>query len=373
MLSYDVIQTQIDRLQANPKFRDLAASIPLVRRIGRRRARQLYDLCAGFVYSQILLACVRFDLFERLFRQPMTAAALAPDIGLTEDAAERLLRAGRAVQLFRRRSGHRYGLGRLGVAMIGNQGVREMIEHHPMLYADLADPVALLKGQAETRMAQYWAYATTTAPADVSSEAVTPYTALMSASQPMITAEILSAYPLRKHRCLLDVAGGDGRFIAGVAKHVPGLKLMLFDLPAVAEQARQRFEREGIADRAQSFGGDIYSNELPTGADIISLVRVVHDHNDSGVAKILAAAYRALPPDGTLLVAEVMSDTPGAEPMGDAYFGFYLLAMRSGRPRSPKEIKALLAAAGFERSKLLATKIPMLTRVMIARKPVASG
>jgi demethylspheroidene O-methyltransferase len=32
-----------------------------------------------------------------------------------------------------------------------------------------------------------------------------------------------------------------------------------------------------------------------------------------------------------------MSETPGAEPVGDAYFGLYLLAMGSGRTRPPRE------------------------------------
>ncbi len=45
-------------------------------------------------------------------------------------------------------------------------------------------------------------------------------------------------------------------------------------------------------------------------------------------------AHDALPPGGTLLIAEPMAGTPGAEAMGDAYFGLYLWAMGSGRPRS---------------------------------------
>ena len=35
-----------------------------------------------------------------------------------------------------------------------------MIEHHALLYADLADPVALLRERgADTRLSRYWAYA----------------------------------------------------------------------------------------------------------------------------------------------------------------------------------------------------------------------
>ena len=55
----------------------------------------------------------------------------------------------------------------------------------------------------------------------------------------------------------------------------------------------------------------------------------------------------ALPPGRRLVVAEPMAGAPGAEPMGDAYFGFYLLAMGRGRPRTLGEIAGLLRAAGF--------------------------
>ncbi len=36
----------------------------------------------------------------------------------------------------------------------------------------------------------------------------------MAASQPLVADEILDAYPFARHRCLLDVGGGDGSFLA---------------------------------------------------------------------------------------------------------------------------------------------------------------
>jgi demethylspheroidene O-methyltransferase len=92
----------------------------------------------------------------------------------------------------------------------------------------------------------------------------------------------------------------------------------------------------------------------------------VHDHDDGPALTILRAARQALPPGGTLLLAEPMSGTPGAEPIGDAYFGFYLWAMGSGRPRTAEELEALLREAGFNRVKEIRTRRPLLTRLLIA-------
>jgi demethylspheroidene O-methyltransferase len=96
-------------------------------------------------------------------------------------------------------------------------------------------------------------------------------------------------------------------------------------------------------------------------------VRVVHDHDDAQVLVLLRAVRQALPPDGTLLLAEPMADTAGAHAMGDAYFGLYLWAMGSGRPRSVAELTRLLAAAGFGAPTLLRNAMPLQTRVLLAR------
>lgn len=53
----------------------------------------------------------------------------------------------------------------------------------------------------------------------------------------------------------------------------------------------------------------------------------------------------------------------------DAYFGLYLLAMRSGRPRRIAEIAAALKAAGFEAVKCHRGPTTLQLAVLTARKP----
>jgi demethylspheroidene O-methyltransferase len=253
--------------------------------------------------------------------------------------------------------------------VLGNPGIAAMVEHHSMLYRDLADPVALLRGDGgSTALARYWPYASATQPSALTDERVAGYTALMSASQAFVAGDVLDVYPLASHRCLLDVGGGDGTFLSAVAARWPHLRLMLFDLPPVAGRARERLEREGLGDRAQVFAGDVMRDPLPEGADVISLVRVIHDHDDEAAVHILRAVHDRLPARGALLLAEPMAGTPGAEPVGAAYFGFYLLAMGSGRPRTPAEIQMLLEAAGFASARAVRTRRPMLTSLIVARR-----
>lgn len=363
-----------DRLLASPRFQRWALRFPPTRGVARRRARALFDLCAGFVYSQILYACVDLHLFDILAEAPQGAEALARRMGLPAEAAVRLLDAACALDLVERRAHRTYGLGPLGAAMRGNAGVAPMIAHHAMLYADLADPVALLRGDAPSgRLASYWPYARPDSPSPLSDDEVGPYTALMSASQAMVAAEILDAYPMGRHRCLLDVGGGDGTFLSIVAQQAPRLGLMLFDLPAVAAQAAERFVRSGLTARAAVHGGDFRLDALPPGADIASLVRVIHDHDDAAALTILRAVRRALPDDGTLILAEPMAETAGCRRVGHAYFGFYLLAMGSGRPRSAAALRALLTQAGFASVRQIPTRAPLITGLLVARPTRQTG
>jgi demethylspheroidene O-methyltransferase len=358
-----------NRLLASPRFQSWAAAFPVTRPIAQRRARGLFDLVAGFVYSQVLFACIKLRLFPMLRDGPLALSTLAARLDLSEPATSTLLRAAETLGLVERLAGDRYTLGAQGAALIGNPGVSAMIDHHGALYRDLADPVALLRGQKKTDLSSYWPYAGSEQPSALQDKWVADYTALMSESQSLISSDVLDAYSLKGYRCLLDIGGGDGAFLAAAASRWPTLRLLLFDLPPVAERARARFAREGLSQRAEAVGGDMIQDSLPQGADIVSLIRVVHDHDDAGVQRILRAAYDALPTQGTLILAEPMAGTRGAEPVGHAYFGFYLLAMGSGRPRSPEELEAMLRTAGFRGIRAVRTRRPMLTSLLLAHKP----
>jgi demethylspheroidene O-methyltransferase len=356
-----------NRLLANPRFQRWAVDFPLTRPLAQRRARALFDVTAGFVYSQILFACVQLGLLPFLAAGPRTRDELARQLGLDAAGTLRLLKAASALGLVEPWPDGGYGLGAQGAALLGNPGIAAMVEHHAMLYADLADPIALLRGEGgPTRLGTYWSYAASAEPAGLEAGAVADYSRLMSASQSLVAGDILDAISLQGRHCLLDVGGGEGRFAASVAARWPHLRVQLFDLPAVAARAQERFEREGLGERAQAFGGNMLVDALPRGADLISLVRVVHDHDDESVRHLLAAAHAALPPGGTLLLAEPLAGTPGAEPMGEAYFGFYLLAMGSGRPRTPAELVVMLERAGFVRVRQRRTRRPLLTGLITA-------
>jgi demethylspheroidene O-methyltransferase len=190
----------------------------------------------------------------------------------------------------------------------------------------------------------------------------------MGATQGFIARDILTAHKFGRYRHILDVGGGEGAFLSAVGKAERSPQLTLLDLPSVAERARRRFEEAGLGQRATALGGDFLQDPLPAGADLITFVRVLHDHDDAVVKTLLQKAYDALLPGGRVIVAEPMAGTKGAAAMGDAYFGMYLWAMGTGEPRSAERIISELKGAGFSTAKLVPTRRPVLMRLILAEK-----
>lgn len=356
-----------DRLLGSPRFQRAAARFPLTRPVARRRARTLFDLSAGFVYSQILFACVRSRLLESLAGGPRSVTAIAQSIDLPVPATLTLLRAAASLRLVQPAGNdYDYRLGDLGAVMLGHPSIAAMVSHHERLYADLADPLALLANPGETRLAAYWPYAGSADRGGIGGDEVAAYSELMAASQAMLSSDILDAVSMKSSTHLLDVAGGEGVFLSAALARWPHLEGTVIDLPAVVERASTRLAASPVALRASATPVDMFASAWPSGADLISFVRVLHDHDDDPVRELLSRARAALAPGGRIMIAEPMAQTPGAEPVGDGYFGFYLLAMGSGRPRSASELSGLLKDAGFQRVRELKTSQPMLVRVLVA-------
>lgn len=354
------------------RFQRFAARFPLTRPVVKKKANALFDLTAGFVYSQILQACVQLDLLSDLARRAETVDTLAARYGVPVERLRVLLEGAAALDLVKARGPDHYALSDLGACVLGTPGLPEMIRHHALLYRDLSDPLALLaERNKQTELEAYWAYARPNAngadKAGLGSQDVGDYSDLMAASQGFISGDVLDAFDMSSIERLADIGGGQGAFMAAALSRHSKLQGVVFDLPAVAERASDRLVADGFGERAHSVGGDFLAGQLPC-APVMSLIRVLYDHQDANALRILRNVFEALPPRGRLLIAEPMAGIKGAEAMGAAYFGFYLLAMGGGRSRRFDELATLAQVAGFTRITAHRSDRPMLVSVMSAEK-----
>jgi demethylspheroidene O-methyltransferase len=377
-----------DRLASSTSLQRAASSVPVVRHVAAWHTSRLFDLCAGFVYSQVLAAVIELGLLEFLATQPRSRAALRRHTGLNERALDTLLRAAFALRLLAPRDAaddddadvdddaaeatvveRGVGLGLDGALLLGNDGARRMVVHHAVLYRDLTDIVGLLKAPfpPSTGLRRFWDYHAATSPADApATHQASSYSALMAGSIGLVAHDVVESLPLRGVSRVIDVGGGVGDFLATLSPRLPDdATLTLVDLPAVTALAAAR--HPSLVGRLHTVAADARHAPLPGPADLVTFVRVIHDHDDDDAVAMLRAARAALGPGGSVVIAEPLSETAGAERMGDAYFGLYLYAMGQGRPRSLEGITALAARAGLRVVRELPARRKALCRVVLLK------
>lgn len=357
----------LNRLVSLPGFQSWASRFPLTRGQARRDGAVLFDVVQGFVQSQVLMAMVELDLMRRLRGGPQSPEVLGRATGIAPQRMKVLLQAAAALRLIRRKRNGTYILARRGAALMGVPGLEAMIRHHRAFYADLADPVALLRGPERTELSEFWPYVFG-ARGEIDAGVAETYSDLMAQSQLLVVEDTLRAVSFKGIRHLADIGGGTGAFLEAVGRAYPDLQMTLFDLPQVVPGAEARFAAAGMADRVTIEPGSFRDDAIPQEADAISLIRVLYDHSDDTVAQLLSEVFDALPAGGRLIISEPMGGGARPDPAGDVYFAFYTMAMQTGRTRSADEIGALCAAAGFENIRSARPARNFVTRTLTAQK-----
>ena len=364
-----------NNLVSSTRFQNWVSGVPLIRNMVTKDGEQLYDLVAGFVYSQTLLALVELGVFSKLRSGMLNAQFLAMELNISIHRLSTLCQAGVAIKVLTRvdvEGQHypNYRLSRLGAALLGVPGLQEMIKHHRLFYADLLDPVSLLKNQTKTRLSEYWPYVSGENQGDdIDLEISATYSNLMKSSQQLVADETLRVFDFGGVKSLLDVGGGTGAFITRVVQRHQQIRASLFDLPKVIEQARKLKSSEQSKAVISFYSGNFLVDPLPSDVDAISLIRVLYDHNDDVVKNLLSKVFDVLPPGGMVLISEPMSGGVRPNKSGDAYFGFYTMAMTTGRPRDVPTHKMNLSQIGFQNIKTYSGTRNFITSVITARKP----
>ena len=375
-------------LMVSPTFYRISINNIFTRWFAVRRTKQVFDLMAGFVNFQVLLTTLKCGVLDAVYKEPSTLEQLSEQTQLPHKNLEPLILSAVALGLIERRAGDLYAIGHLGLPVVAYGGIRAMVEHNEVLYKDMQDTVGLIRRTSEAQMNEYWPYAKlkkteqnqeqASVPASVPGLAIelerdvkdqfARYSELMSASQNFVIDEIIHAYDFSQHSKMLDIGCGKGRFATEVAQKYSHLKFELMDLPQVIELTKAGIEKTNLIQRFNFNPASFKTNELPGEVDLVTLVRIAHDHSDEVVSALLRKIYLSLPSKGVLLLAEPMAEPALKGAKHDAYFHFYLLAMGEGRLRTPEYLSEMLMIAGFEQVKLLPNPMPIHARILAAQK-----
>ncbi|GAA2314344.1 methyltransferase [Streptomyces kunmingensis] len=186
----------------------------------------------------------------------------------------------------------------------------------------------------------------------------------MAASRRMF--EPLPAHPVlaaaaRKPRgaTVVDIAGGNGELLTHILATHPGLDSVLLERPHVIEAARPRLD----ARRCTFLAGDFA--DVPPGADVYLLSRILHDWDDARCLDILRHIAGAMPADADLLIVERLLPTDGSPSLAAAW-DLHMRCNVGGRERTAQHYARLLTDAGL--TLVGHTPLPLEGRVLHARR-----
>lgn len=171
---------------------------------------------------------------------------------------------------------------------------------------------------------------------------------------------LLDAYDFGQYETVMDVGGGQGGLIANIVKRY-GCKGILFDVPDVAETARDYISSLGVdPDAIEIKTGDVFKS-IPTGAEAIVMKHFISAWSDEDAMKILANCKAALPEDGKLILLQSFVpdiDEPKTEADGimPGIFAVQInVATPGGGWRTKKQFQELFEQSGFKLEKVIKT------------------
>ena len=173
---------------------------------------------------------------------------------------------------------------------------------------------------------------------------------------------------LKPYRFLLDIGGGPGTYAIEFCKKNPKLKATVFDLPATCRVARRMLKKNDPTKRVSVKVGDYNKDPFPKGIDCALLSNVIHSENERDNQKLFKKLYRALGPDGQVLIKDHFLNQQLTAPVDGAVFSLTMLLFTRGRSYGTHEVKDWLKQAGFRKVSYQKMPAPMTSDIITAIK-----
>ena len=318
--------------------------------------QQVFQLMTGHIVSSAVHTVAKLGIPDRLADGPRSAAELARECHVHEEAVYRVMRALASLGVFEEQPGRRFALTPAGAALQDGP-VRWMAlwiaspfnmrchanAMHSVQTGESAVPATVGKGVFEY-------FASQPELSKIFNEAMTGFS--MSLMPP-----ILDAYDFGGINTLVDIAGGHGAVLTAVLKKYPQMNGVLFDVDHVIEGAKPRLAAEGMASRVTTVSGDIFK-AVPSGGDAYIMKHIIHDWDDEKATLILKNIRAVLPKSGRAILLEAVIP-PGNEPGFGKILDLEMLVLPGGKERTEEEFRALFARAGFELARVVPTHSPL--------------
>ncbi len=299
----------------------------------------VFQTATGFMMSKHLFAANDLGLFEKLADRPLTLDELARDLGIPSRTAR--ITADAMVALgFLEKHDDRYQNSPVSQAFLSGNAPADL---RPFLrfFNHISYPQwRYLEEALRTNRA-------------VRRDVFDPdQQRIFSEGVAAITAgpahALAEKYDFARHRKVLDLGGGVGEFLVPILDRYPQLEGTLFELPPVAEVAKDALATNPAGSRIQIVAGDLFEDPTPEGHDVVILAHVVHYFDPARNLELLRGIRERVLSGARLLIVDFWTNPQHTDPLAAAMMAGEFLTMVGGDVFSEEEGKGWLRETGWE-------------------------
>ncbi len=165
---------------------------------------------------------------------------------------------------------------------------------------------------------------------------------------------------------VLDVGGGSGAYSIAFVRKNDQITSTVFDLPNVVPLTQKYLRDAGVEGKVNTVPGDYYTDELPSGYDLVFLSAIIHSNSPETNISLFKKAAGSLNLGGRIVVSDFIMNDDRIRPAFGAFFSLNMLVnTASGDTYTESEIKEWMSQAGLT---FVERKETGSTGLMIGRK-----
>jgi (2Fe-2S) ferredoxin/predicted O-methyltransferase YrrM len=335
--------------EAAMRARDAAGALP----------DDLVQTVRAFQESRVLLTAIELDVFTAV-GAGTGAAEVARKLGTDPRATEMLLNALVAIQMLAKKDGvfHNTPAGRRYLVSGSPDDARLGLMHMVGLWtrwSTLTDCVragtSVTFREAEARGAD-WTQA---------------FIAAMDRHALERAPIVVRAVGTEGVKRMLDVGGGSAAYSIAFARASGSLQAEVLDLAPVCAIAQEHIRKAGLSDRVKTRAGDLRSEGLGTGYDLVFVSAICHMLSPSENLDLVRRCYGAVAQGGRLVIQDFILEPGKTAPRTAALFALNMLVGTvAGSSYGVDEYRDWLTVAGFQNVERVS--LPGPTSLMISRR-----
>jgi predicted O-methyltransferase YrrM len=318
------------------------------------------QIIQGFRPSRIILSAVELDIFTAI-GDGATAADVAEKLKLNPRATETLLNALTALELLDKKGGifSNTPVTARFLTASGKDYSRDSLMHTVHLWDRWSTLTAAVREGTSVVFKEQ---------AERPAQATEAFIAAMHKNAGLRAPMVVRMLNLDNVRRVLDVGGGSGAYSIALARAKADIQAEVLDLPTVTPLTNEYVRAAGLSDRISTRDGDMRTDDLGMGYDMVLLSAICHMNSPEENRKLFTKCLAALNSGGQIVMQDFVLSSDKTSPQSGALFAINMLVgTRSGSSYSEDEYRQWLEVTGFTEIKKV--QLPGPTDLMVARRP----